>query len=146
MALTSPGVQINVIDESQYLPAAAGPRPLLIVASAQDKVDGAGTGTASGTLQANAEKVQLVTSQRELVNLFGVPKFYTDNSGTALQGYELNEYGLLAAYSFLGVASSAYVIRADLDLNELTGSGTAPTGALATGSYWLDTASTSWGI
>ena len=146
MALTSPGVQINVIDESQYLPAAAGPRPLIIVASAQDKVDGAGTGTASGTLKANAEKVQLVTSQRELVNLFGVPKFYTDNSGTALQGYELNEYGLLAAYSFLGVASSAYIIRADLDLNELTGSGSAPTGALATGSYWLDTASTSWGI
>lgn len=146
MALTSPGVQINVIDESQYLPAAAGPRPLIIVASAQDKVDGAGTGIASGTLKANAGKVQLVTSQRELVSLFGVPKFYTDNSGTALQGYELNEYGLLAAYSFLGVASSAYVIRADLDLNQLTGSGTAPTGALAAGSYWWDVAATSWGV
>lgn len=146
MALTSPGVQINVIDESQYLPAAAGPRPLIIVASAQDKVDGAGTGIAAGTQQANAEKVQLVTSQRELVNLFGVPKFYTDASGTALQGYELNEYGLLAAYSFLGVASSAYVIRADLDLGQLTGSGTEPTGALASGSYWFDVASTSWGF
>lgn len=146
MALTSPGVQINVIDESQYLPAAAGPRPLIIVASAQDKTDGAGTGTASGTLKANAEKVQLVTSQRELVSLFGVPKFYTDNSGTALQGYELNEYGLLAAYSFLGVASSVYIARADLDLNQLAGSGTAPTGTVATGSYWLDQASTSWGI
>lgn len=146
MALTSPGVQINVIDESQYLPAASGPRPLIIVASAQDKVDGAGTGAATGTLKANAEKVQLVTSQRELVNLFGVPKFYTDNSGTALQGYELNEYGLLAAYSFLGVASAAYIIRADLDLNQLVGSGTAPTGAVAAGTYWLDVASTIWGI
>jgi hypothetical protein len=71
MALTSPGVQVSVIDESFYTPAEPGTRPLFIVASAQDKTNGAGTGTASGTLAANAGKVYLMTSQRDLVDTFG---------------------------------------------------------------------------
>jgi hypothetical protein len=49
MALTSPGVEVSVIDESFYVPSDAGTTPLLIVASAQDKRNGAGTGTAAGT-------------------------------------------------------------------------------------------------
>ena len=90
MALTSPGVEVSVIDESFYVPADAGSVPLLIVASSQDKSNGAGTGTAAGTQTANANTVYLISSQRELTETFGDPKFYTDASGNALNGYELN--------------------------------------------------------
>jgi hypothetical protein len=47
MALQSPGVQVTVIDESFYTPAEPGTTPLIVVATAQDKTNGAGTGTAS---------------------------------------------------------------------------------------------------
>ena len=126
MALTSVGTEITIIDESQYLPAAAGPIPLILCPSGQDKTNPSGTGTATGTTAANANKVQLVTSQRELATNFGVPSF-TKVSGAVVQGDELNEYGLLAAYSFLGVASRAYIMRPDINLTELVPSATAPT-------------------
>ena len=108
MALTSPGVEVSVIDESFYVPADAGSVPLLIVASSQDKSNGAGTGTAAGTQTANANTVYLISSQRELTETFGDPKFYTDASGNALNGYELNEYGLQAAYSYLGLPTAMF--------------------------------------
>ena len=71
--------------------------------------------------------------------------FYSSGS-TALNGYDLNEYGLLAAHSFLGLANRAYVVRADIDLGELEATSVAPTGAIADGSYWFDTASSSFGL
>ena len=52
--LSSPGVAVTVIDESFYTPAAPGTTPLIIVASEEGKMNGAGTGTAPGTLKANA--------------------------------------------------------------------------------------------
>ena len=48
MALTSPGVEVSVINESFYVPSDAGTTPLFIVASSQDKSNGAGDGTAAG--------------------------------------------------------------------------------------------------
>ena len=113
--LTSPGVEVSVIDESFYVPADAGTTPLFIVASAQDKTAGSGTTTAPGTTSSLANQVYLITSQRELTETFGDPKFYTDASGNSLNGYELNEYGLQAAYSFLGVANRAFVLRANIN-------------------------------
>lgn len=146
MALTSPGVQVSVIDESFYTPAEPGTRPLVIVASSGNKTNASGTGIAQGTLKANAGKVFTVTSQRELADLFGDPTFRVDNNNNPIHGGELNEYGLQAAYSFLGVANSVLVARADIDLNELTPSPFAPGGEPQDGTYWLDTATTSWGI
>jgi hypothetical protein len=115
MALTSPGVEVSVINESFYVPSDAGTTPLFIVASSQDKTNGAGDSTAAGTTTANANTAYLISSQRELTETFGDPKFYTDASGNSLHGYELNEWGLQAAYSFLGVANRAYVLRANVD-------------------------------
>ena len=46
--LTSPGVEVSVINESFYVPSDAGTTPLFIVASSQDKQNGAGDGTAAG--------------------------------------------------------------------------------------------------
>ena len=138
MALTSPGVEVTVIDESFYVPADAGSTPLLIVATAGNKYNGAGTSIAAGTRSSNANTVYLISSQRELTETFGDPKFYTDSSGNALNGYELNEYGLQAAYSFLGIANRAFVLRANVDLGQLTGSATAPTASPSNGTYWYD--------
>lgn len=146
MALTSPGVEVSVVDESFYVPGIPGAVPLVVVATAQDKTSGTGSGTASGTLSTNANEIFLISSQRELTQTFGDPTFYTDASGTPIQGYELNEYGLQAAYSFLGIANRAFVIRANIDTSELTGSADAPGGTPDDGFYWLDLASTNWGI
>ena len=146
MALTSPGVEVSVINESFYVPSDAGTTPLFIVASSQDKKNGAGDGTASGTQTTNANTAYLISSQRELTETFGDPKFYTNASGGSLHGYELNEWGLQAAYSFLGVANRAYVLRANVNTAELVGSASAPTANPTDGTYWFDLASSSYGI
>ena len=144
--LTSPGVEVSVINESFYVPADAGTTPLFIVASSQDKQNGAGDGTAAGTQTANANTAYLISSQRELTETFGDPKFYTDASGNSLNGYELNEYGLQAAYSFLGIANRAFILRANVNTAELVGSANAPTARPNDGTYWFDLASSSYGI
>ena len=146
MALLSPGVEITVIDESQYIPAATNSVPYILLATAQNKVSGAGVGVAAGTLQVNANKVYLITSQRDLSATFGVPFFYKTTDGTPINGYELNEYGLLAAYSALGVSNRCYVQRVDVDLAELTATLVRPTGAPDNNTYWLDTANSIWGL
>ena len=145
-ALVSPGVDVSIIDQSQYLPAAQNSVPFILLATAQDKADAAGTGVAAATTAAAANKLFLVTSQRDLVNLYGTPFFYTTAAGTPLQGNELNEYGLLAAYSLLGVTNRCYVLRADIDLASLVGSTGRPTGAPTDGTWWLDTTTSAWGI
>lgn len=146
MALVSPGVQVTVIDESQYLPASTNSVPYFLIATAQNKVSGSGVGVAAGTLAVNANRLYLITSQRDLSATFGNPFFYKTTVGTPINGYELNEYGLLAAYSALGVTNRAYVQRVDIDLTELTATLVRPTGEPDNGTYWLNTASTQWGI
>ena len=146
MALTSPGVEVTITDESQYLPAPTNSVPLVLLATAQNKANASGTGVAVATTAANANKLYQVTSQRDLVNLYGTPFFYTTTNGTPIQGYELNEYGLLAAYSLLGVTNRCYVLRADIDLASLVGQTGRPVGDPADGTYWLDTTTSAWGI
>ena len=146
MALVSPGVEVTITDQSQYLPAPTNSVPLVVLATAQNKANASGTGVAAATTAANANKLYQVTSQRDLVNLYGKPFFYTTTNGTPIQGYELNEYGLLAAYSLLGVTNRCYVLRADIDLASLVGRTSRPTGAPANNTYWLDTTTSTWGI
>ena len=146
MALISPGIEVKVIDESQYASTAVGTVPMLVIASAQDKKDPTTGNTASGTTKANAEKAYLIGSQRELVSTFGEPSYYQSTSGTALHGYELNEHGLMSAYSLLGVSNRAYIVRADIDLGQLTGSAGRPAGDPANGTHWLNTTISKWGI
>ena len=146
MALTSPGVQVTVIDESQYIPSAVNTVPYFVIATAQNKVSSDGITVAAGTTAANANKTYLITSQRDLTATFGVPFFYNTTTGTPINGYELNEYGLLAAYSALGVTNRAYIQRVDINLTDLTASLTRPTGTPSNGAFWLDTSASVWGI
>jgi len=75
-----------------------------------------------------------------------VTQFFYTTGGTPLHGYELNEYGLEAARSYLGFANRAYVLRADIDLAKLTPSATPPTEAPEDGQYWLSVGDTQWGV
>ncbi len=146
MALTSPGVEVKVVDESFYTPAEPGTVPLIIVASAENKLNGSGDGIAPGTLKANAGKVYLMTSQRDLVDTFGDPAFKVDANNNPINAGEQNEYGLQAAYSALGVTSRAYIVRADVDLAQLDPQSNPPAGDPVNGTHWLDTASSRFGI
>lgn len=146
MALVSPGVEVTVIDQSQYLPSASSSVPLIVLATAQSKANAAGTAIAAATTKSTANKLYQVTSQRDLVTLYGNPFFYKTTNGTPIHGYELNEYGLLAAYSLLASTNRAYILRADVDLADFVGSISRPSGEPDNGTYWLDTTNTAWGI
>jgi hypothetical protein len=146
MALVSPGTEVTIIDQSQYLPAASSSVPLLLIATATNKLNAAGTAVAAGTTPANAGKLYQITSQRDLTTLFGNPFFYKTTGGTPIHGYELNEYGLLAAYSAMGISNRCYVLRANIDLGSLVGTLVRPKGDPADGTYWLDTTNSAWGI
>ena len=146
MALVSPGVQVSVIDESFYTPAEPGTVPLIFIATQTNKPNPGGTGIAPGTLASNAGKVYLVSSQRELSETFGDALFYTDANNNPIHGGEQNEYGLQAAYSFLGVSNRAYVVRANLDLSALTASATETAGKPTNGAYWFDTNDSLYGV
>ena len=144
MALVSPGISISISDQSQYVNSNVGSVPLVLLATAQDKTYNGSPAT--GTSKASAGKLMSFTSQRELVTAMGTPTFQLSSIGTPVNGSEVNEYGLLTSYSALGLSNQLYAIRADIDLNQLTGTSVRPSSAPADGTYWLDTANTGWGI
>lgn len=144
--LVSPGVSVTVTDESFYASAGQGTIPLVVFASAANKLQsGSSTAYAPGTLATNANKLYLMTSQRDVLQTFGSPLFYSVG-GSQQYDNELNEVGLFSLYQYLGIANTAYALRADLDLAQLQPSASAPTGSPATGDYWLDLNQTTWGI
>jgi len=144
--LVSPGVSVTVVDESQYGTSGPGTVPLLIIATAQDKLQpGSTTSIAPGTTKANAGKLFLVTSQRDSLQTFGTP-FFESTAGSVMLDSELNELGLFTLYEYLGIANTAYVIRADVDLSQLLPTNAEPTGPVLDGQYWLDLSTTKWGL
>ena len=146
MSLVSPGVEVIVIDESQYASARLATVPYILIATAENKINSSGTDIAPGTISTDENNMYLISSQRELVSTFGNPFFYKTTGGDSINGYELNEYGLMAAYSVLGATNRAYVHRADVDLAELTASLSRPNGKPNNGTYWLDLTETSYGV
>ena len=116
MALVSPGVQVTVTDESFFVPASAPTVPLLFVASGAEKTQPDGVTPAAGTFESDV--VRTVTSLNQSVELYGEPSFLTDSNGVALHGDARNEYGLFALNQFLGIGNRAFVIRADVNLDD----------------------------
>jgi hypothetical protein len=144
--LVSPGVSVTVTDESQYGPAGPGTVPLIVIATKKDKIQpGSAVAVAPGTTKANAGKLYLITSQRDALQTFGNPTFYS-SGGTVQQDNQLNELGLFTLYEYLGIANQAYAIRADVDLGELIPTSTEPSGPPTSGQSWLDLSMTTWGI
>lgn len=144
--LVSPGVSITVTNDSFYAASGTGSVPLVIFATAQDKlVPGSTTVVADGTTKANAGKLYLMTSQREALQTFGMPIFQ-ENIGSVVQGDELNEYGLHGMFSALGVTNRAYAMRANIDLNAMKPTQVEPRGAPLNQTVWFDVKSTDFGI
>ena len=143
--LTSPGVSVSVVDESAYAGSGEGTVPFILIATAENKTTPDGASVAEGTTAENAGVLYRITSQRELLQTFGDPIFQSVG-GTTLNGSPINEYGLLAAQSFLGISNSAYVMRADIDLEELEPSSVVPSSPAATGTYWIDTDESEFGL
>lgn len=139
--LIAPGVQVTVTDNTITSASGNGTVPLFIVATAQDKLVSGSSSIAQGTIKANAGKLMLMTSQKNVLETFGNPIFQKNN-GNVVQGDELNEYGLHALYSYMGIANRAYVLRADVDLATLVPSASEPTGTPPNGTVWIDTVNT----
>jgi hypothetical protein len=144
--LVSPGVSVSVIDESFYASSGPGTVPLIFFATRSNKpTPGDSTSIAPGSLQENAGKLFLITSQRELIQTFGEPTFEV-SEGTPIHGSELNEWGLFAAYSYLGIANRAFVVRADIDLDGMQPTAFEPTNSPINGTYWLDLGNSIFGV
>jgi hypothetical protein len=144
-SLISPGVKITVVDDSFYVSGGQGTVPLIFIGTHEYKTQPNGTSVATGTLPENANTLYLITSQRELLQTFGNPIFYTQD-GTPQNGYELNEYGLHAAYQYLGSSTTAFVIRAPIDYTQLFPTTVPPVGEPIGGTYWLNTSTSNWGV
>lgn len=144
--LLSPGVSVNVIDESQFVSAGPGTIPLFILPTHANKTTPSGDAIAQATIPANTNTLELLTSQRDLTQKYGVPFFEKNNVGDVIQGSEINEYGLLSAYQYLGIANRAYVLRADVNLNELEFQQSEPRGEPVNGTFWFDIQSTQFGV
>lgn len=115
-SLVSAGVSVTVTDESFFIPAAAATVPLIFIATADEKTQPDGTSQAAGTYEYNV--VRTVTSLKQSVQLYGVPRFLTDSNGSAHHGDARNEYGLMALNQFLSVGNMAYVVRANVNLDD----------------------------
>lgn len=112
----SPGVSVSVTDESFYIPVQASTVPLFFIATEAGKYQTNGVDLAIGTLESNV--VRTVTSRTNSRELFGAPVFRKDISGNLYHGDARNEYGLMGLESFLSVGNRAYVVRADVNLND----------------------------
>lgn len=115
--LVSPGVSVTVTDESFFIPASAPTVPLFFIATADQKLQPNGVSEAEGTYEYDV--VRTVTSIQQSIQLYGIPRFMEDEgTGEQYHGDARNEYGLFAVNQFLGVGSRAYVVRANVNLND----------------------------
>jgi len=114
--LVSPGVSVTITDESFFIPASAVTVPLIFIATADEKKQANGTSDAAGTFEHDV--IRTVTSLKQSTELYGVPRFLTDTAGLPQHGDCRNEYGLFALNQFLGVGNLAYVIRANVNLDD----------------------------
>ena len=114
--LVSPGVSVSVTNESFFFPVTAPTVPVFFIATRAGKLQTDGVTPAAGTLESGV--VRTVTSLAQSLELYGIPYFRNDTSGNEFHGDARNEYGLLALNQFLGTGNRAYVIRANIDLDD----------------------------
>lgn len=114
--LVSPGVSVTVTDESFFIPTSATTTPLFFIATADEKKQPNGVSNAAGTFEHDV--IRTVTSIKQSTELYGIPRFLEDSAGAPLHGDSRNEYGLFALNQFLGIGDRAYVIRANVNLDD----------------------------
>jgi hypothetical protein len=117
MALVSPGVEIQVTDESFFIPVSAPTVPLIFIATADEKLQTDGVTPAEGTFEHS--RVRTITSLNQSVQTYGSPRFLRDaNTLEEFHGDARNEYGLFALNQYLGIGNRAFVVRANVNLND----------------------------
>lgn len=114
--LISPGVSVTITDESFFIPAAGKTLPLFFIATADHKKRPDNVTAAAGTYENNT--VRTITSLRQSTELYGIPRFLEDTNGQQQHGDARNEYGLFALNQYLGVGDLAYVVRANVNLDD----------------------------
>lgn len=116
MALVSAGVEVNVVDQSTYVLGAASTVPLIFIATGAEKLQQDGITPALGTYESGV--IRTVSSIRQALELYGVPKFYESADGQPHYGDARNEYGLDALLKYLEIGNRAYVVRANVNTND----------------------------
>lgn len=135
---------MSVVDESFYGGGVGPTIPLYIIATQSNKVLDSTTGEiASGTTLAN--ELLVLTSQKDVINTFGVP-YFEESNGSVLQSSELNEVGLLGLYNAMGSSALGYAVRADIDLSQLKPTSVEPSTDVKSGTKWLDTYVSTFGV
>jgi phage tail sheath protein FI len=99
-----------------YIPAVADTVPLFFIATQEDKLQSDGINTALGTVESNV--VRTITSLTQSLQVYGIPSFLKAANGSPLHGSALNEYGLYTLNRYLGIGDLAYVIRANVNLQD----------------------------
>lgn len=113
--LISPGTDVTITDESFYIPGSKSAVPLIFIATSSEKMQ-PNTQPATGTYEYGV--VRTITSISQSIKLFGTPIFKRDTNGNPFHGDARNEYGLLALNQYLGIGDLAYVVRANVNLND----------------------------
>jgi Phage tail sheath C-terminal domain len=129
--LVSPGVSVTVGQEITSVQAQDTCVPLIIFASAAEKShpfpDSAFTinSTVNGVACENCAVgtfehgiIRTVTSTRQSLELYGIPRFLESDAGVPHHGDARNEYGLAALNGFLNQGRRAYAVRANVNLND----------------------------
>lgn len=129
--LVSPGSSVTILDESLFTQAQETCVPLIIMATAAEKshpftatafavntvINGVEcVNCAIGTFEHGV--VRTITGMRQSLELYGVPKFLESADGQPHHGDARNEYGLLALNHFLAQGRKAYVVRANVNLDD----------------------------
>jgi len=114
--LVSPGVSVTVENDSFFIPATAATVPLIFIATQDEKTQSDGITPAAGTYEYNV--VRSVSGLGQSAQLYGIPSFLKDSAGNPMHGDARNEVGLLALNNFLTIGGSAYVVRANVNLND----------------------------
>lgn len=114
--LVSPGVSVSIVDESFFIPGRVTTLPLIFIATADEKTQEDGVTPALGTFEHGLFRE--VTSIRQSIELYGVPRFIRSVEGSAHHGDARNEYGLDALNKFLEIGNRAYVVRANVNLDD----------------------------
>lgn len=115
-SLVSPGVSVTIVDNSFFVPASAPTVPLIFIATADEKKQPNGIDAAAGTFESNV--IRTVTSLLQSTQLYGIPRFLVDSSGNPQHGDSRNEYGVFALNQYLGIGNLAYVLRANVNLDD----------------------------
>ena len=114
--LVSPGVSTFIIDESFFIPGRVTTLPVIFIATADEKMQADGESPALGTFEHGLYRE--VTSVRQSIELYGVPRFIRSADGSPHHGDARNEYGLDALNKFLEIGNRAYVVRANVNLDD----------------------------